>query len=291
MRVLFVHAKGLDQLGGAELSLQGHIAGAPLGTQVQVIRPDQECDLRPFDAVVLANLRPEGGLGEDAELAWAELWLQRLKNYAGFVLRSERDLHPCGHRDGRCITGLVPRKIPCDCSPRIPQAFARLYNRCDVVQFLSPAHQAVINQIIFIRTRQVVIAPPVNLEHFRPEIPWERRPRSALICGDAIRVAPTAAARARRHGFEPEFVPYLSVPYEQMPALYNRYQAFVVDPVVFHAFARVVVEALACGCQVLASERVGAMSWLDPLQACRQANQHFWALFPANSANLGKKGA
>lgn len=280
MRVLFVHAKALHHLGGAELSLQGHKDGAPEGTQVDAILPDQKCELGSYDAVVLANLRPEGGLGEEAEAAWADKWLQRLQSYTGFVLRSERDMHPCGHRDGRCISGLGQHKLSCDCSPRIPQAFQRLFNRCHVVQFLSPAHQQAINQIISIKSRQVVIAPPVNLEKFRPVVPWERRQRSALILGDALRVAPSAANRARLHGFKPVFFPYLSVPYEDMPALYNQYQAVVVDPVMFHAFGRVAVEAMACGCRVLASERVGALSWPDPLEACRQANQLFWKLFP-----------
>ncbi len=168
MRVLLVHAKPLHHLGGAELSLQEHIDGAPKGTRVDVILPGQECDLRLFDAIVLANLRPEGGLGEEAEAAWAERWLQRLHGYSGFVLRSERDMHPCGHRDGRCLGGLGLHKLCCDCSPRIPQAFQRLYQRCHVVQFLSPAHQRAINQIISIPSRQVVIAPPINLEKYRP---------------------------------------------------------------------------------------------------------------------------
>jgi hypothetical protein len=49
-----------------------------------------------------------------------------------------------------------------------------------------------------------------------------------------------------------------------------------VDPIMLHAFGRLAVEALACGCRVLASDRVGAMSWPDPLQAFREANERFW---------------
>jgi hypothetical protein len=45
-----------------------------------------------------------------------------------------------------------------------------------------------------------------------------------------------------------------------------------------HAFGRLAVEALACGCRVLASSRVGAMSWPDPLEACRQSNRLFWEM-------------
>jgi hypothetical protein len=41
------------------------------------------------------------------------------------------------------------------------------------------------------------------------------------------------------------------------------------------------VEALACGCQVLASERVGALSFDDPLAASREANARFWGVIEA----------
>jgi hypothetical protein len=63
-----------------------------------------------------------------------------------------------------------------------------------------------------------------------------------------------------------------------MPELLNQYQAVVVDPLTLHAFGRLAVEALACGCRVLASSRVGAMSWPDPLEACRQSNRLFWEM-------------
>jgi hypothetical protein len=108
--------------------------------------------------------------------------------------------------------------------------------------------------------------------------PFEQRLKKALILGDAVRVAPTAEDRAVQAGFEPERIPYLSVPYSQMPELYNQYQAVVVDPVMFHAFGAVAVEAMACGCRVLASERVGAMSWPDPIAATREANRQFWQM-------------
>ncbi len=38
------------------------------------------------------------------------------------------------------------------------------------------------------------------------------------------------------------------------------------------------VKAHACGCRVLASSRVGAMSWPDPLEACRHSNRLFWEM-------------
>lgn len=278
LRVLFVHSLPLSYLGGAELSLAHHVARAPEGVEVDICLPDDERELCGYDAVVLANLRPPGGVGEEAELAWAERWLRRIERYRGFSVRSERDVHPCTHRDGRCLALSPPRRLPCECSDRMRMVFQKLYNACSAVQFLSPSHQEAINLLIEIESRQFVIAAPIDLERFRNEIPFERRKRAALILGDAPRVAVSAPQRARRHGFKPEWIPYLSVPPERMPALYNRYQAVVVDPVMLHAFGRVFVEAMACGCRVLASERVGALSWEDPIAACREANDRFWEM-------------
>lgn len=275
-RVLFVHPFANDRLGGAEQSLLRHIAQAPADVRVTVVAPHKPCRLSRFDAVVLGNLRPSGGLGFETEVTATLRWATQLAGYRGFALRSERDIHPCTHRDARCIAGAKLKKAPCECSTAMRDANQLLYNACSAVQFLSPAHQRVINQLIEIRVPQHVIASPIDLALFRNTTPWEQRAPKALIVGDAIRIADTAAARARQHGFEPEIVAYHTVAFDQMPALYNRYQAVVVDPVMFHAFGRVAIEALACGCRVLASERVGAMSWSDPLQASQDANDRFW---------------
>lgn len=275
-RVLFVHPFAPQRLGGAEQSLLRHIALAPPDVRVTVVAPEKTCKLRQFDAVVLGNLRPHGGLGFETEVTATLRWAARLADYRGFSLRSERDMHPCTHRDGRCLVGSRPRKVACECSTAMRDAHELLYNACSAVQFLSPAHQRAINELIRIRVPQHVIASPIDLSLFRVTTPPERRPRTALILGDAIRIADTAVELARRHGYEPELAPYHTVAFADMPALYNRHQAVVVDPVMFHAFGRVVVEAMACGCRVIASERVGALSWPDPLRASQEANQLFW---------------
>ena len=275
-RVLLVHACPLTRLGGAELSLCHHLEHAPAGVQVDVITPGEPLNLSPYDAVVLANLRPEGGLGEQAEAAWAIEWTRRLSRYRGLAIRSEHDVHPCAHRDGRCLTGYPVHKLPCDCPPLIRKSFAELYHACSAVRFLSPAHQQAINSLIRVAGRQFVIASPVDLVLFRSVTPLQEREPVALITGDELRVSPTAVDRARRCGYQPLRVPYLSVHYEEMPALYNRCQAVVVEPVMFHAFGRIAVEALACGCRLLANDRVGALSWPDPLEATRCANEEFW---------------
>ena len=278
MNVLFLHASPLSALGGAELSLAEHVRGAPQGVNVDTATLEDERSLCDYDAVVLGNIRPSGGVGEAAEIAPAIRWAERLRSFKGFSLKSERDIHPCTYRDARCVVGRRLRHVGCDCSNRMRDVFSELYRVCSAVQFLSPAHKKVINQLVEITTPQYVIAPPVELSKFRVTTPWRQRKPIALVLGDEVRVAATAYERARQAGYEPRRVSYLSVSYEDMPRLYNQYRAVVVDPVMFHAFGRVAVEAMSCGCKLLASDRVGALSWWNPRRACRKANESFWRL-------------
>ena len=43
-----------------------------------------------------------------------------------------------------------------------------------------------------------------------------------------------------------------------------------------YAFCRMAVEAMACGCQGITNDRVGANSWPDPIKASQVANDEFW---------------
>jgi hypothetical protein len=301
-RVLLVHAAPLSRLGGAEISLREHLKEAPAEVSVDVVLPDQPVLLDRYDVVILANLRPiaqpASGHGQTlkrwiwtqlnrsplqmlalrSETAWADLWCRQLKGYTGYVIKSERDVHPCVSRDARCIDAATMQRSQCDSSRVVARAFERLYNLCDAVQFLSPLHRQAINLIVNIDVSQYEIAPPLDLGLFRDYTPAALRKNAALLLADRIRNSPAAERRAREAGFEVERLEYLSVPYERMPALLNRYRAVLVDPVMLHAFGRLAAEALACGCRLLASERVGALSWPDPLEACKESNRLFWQM-------------
>jgi glycosyltransferase involved in cell wall biosynthesis len=277
MRILLVHTHPLDRLGGAELSLQSYVAAAPDGVTVDVVLPDEPVVLDDYEGVVLANLRPDGGPGEEAECRPARQWMERLKGYAGLVVRLEHDIHPCPYRDARCFEGEVAVRQDCKRRSPIRKTYERLYNLCDIIIFRSPMHRRVINQMIRINgPRQVDVNAPVDLNRFRSVTPFEERKHAALISGDPIRVAADAEALAAAQGYPVEFLDYLSVPHEQMPEVFNRYQAVVVAPVMLHASGRLAIEALACGCKVITNNRVGAMSWPDPLESSRRANEDFW---------------
>ncbi|MEJ2040361.1 MAG: hypothetical protein P8X55_15755 [Desulfosarcinaceae bacterium] len=278
MRLILIHAKPLDELGGAELSLKAHLAAAPSTVTVDTALPDDPIPLEDYDTLILANLRPSGGLGRREEYRWASLWASRLRGYRGYAIKSERDIHPCGHRDGRCIQTDPLTRISCDCSRKIPGAFEKLYNLCDAIQFLSPLHRSAINQLVRITPLQYEIACPIDLTRFRSITPFDQRKQTALLMGDAGRVSPEAVTLAEAKGYPVERVDYLSVPYEAMPGLLNQYQAVVVAPRMLHGFGRLAVESLACGCQVITNNRVGAMSWPDPLAASQAANAAFWEM-------------
>jgi MoaA/NifB/PqqE/SkfB family radical SAM enzyme len=124
--------------------------------------------------------------------------------------------------------------------------------------------------------RQADIASPIDVGRFRPLVPFEKRRHAALITGDAVRVAADAEDLALAAGYPVEFMDYLSAPYEQMPEILNRYQAVVVAPRMLHAFGRLAAEALACGCRVITNERVGAMSYDDPVGAAKESTDRFW---------------
>lgn len=277
MRLLVIHTHPLDRLGGAELSLRSYVAAAPPGVGIDTALPEDFVELENYDVVVLANLRPDGGPGEEVECRAARQWIKRLKGYRGYVIRLEHDIHPCPYRDARCFQGEVLQEQACDRKSPIRRTFEQLYNLCDTIIFRSPMHRRVINQMIRINgPRQVEVNAPVDFDLFRSVTPFEQRKHAALITGDPIRVAPDAASLAEAEGYPVEFVDYLSVPYEQMPERLNQYQAVVVAPVMLHASGRLAIEALACGCRVITNDRVGAMSWPDPLESSRTANDDFW---------------
>ncbi|MBF0381037.1 MAG: hypothetical protein HQL69_08460 [Magnetococcales bacterium] len=277
-RVLLVHTKPLSAVGGAEISLAYHVANLPYGVKVDVIQPQQEVDLSQYQVVIIANIRPDGGVGEEGEYANANLWSQRLEDYQGWSIKSEHDLHPCGHRNASCIEVDPLRRIPCGCSHMIPNAFEKLYNSCTSVRFLSPGHQQVVNKLINITSKQFVVGSPIDFTKYRSWTPYKERKAEALIIGDALRVDHTVEQRAIEQGFKPVKVPHLSIQPEDMPAIYNQYQAVVISPVTYHPFCRMAVEAIACGCKVIHSNRVGAFTFGDPVQASRKSNTLFWKM-------------
>lgn len=279
MRLLLIHGSPLEEPGGAEISLREHLAVAPSHIKVDVALPETDISLEKYDTVILANLRPPGGVGELGECKWAKLWIKRLKGYNGYVIKSERDMHPCAHRNGNCIQTQPLKRIPCNCGPLIPNTFETLYNLCDTVQFLSPLHRQAINCLIRMDgPRQYEVGCPIDLNRFYSTTPFHQRKNMALLIGDANRVAPDAVALAETEGYSVEYVDHLSVPYNDMPHLYNQYKAVVIAPVMLHAFGRMVVEALSCGCHVITNDRVGALSWPDPILASQRANEMFWAM-------------
>lgn len=204
-------------------------------------------------------------------------------------MKSERDIHPCHHRDARCIETETMRNIGCKCSTEIATTFQELYNSCHLVQFLSPLHQNVINKLVSVEVKQTCIASPVNLEKFRNKTPLNQRKAEALIIGDRQRSSPLAKILAKDAGYRIKRIYSANYPFKDMPNLYNQYQAVIVAPRMLHSFGRVAVEALACGCKLLNNDRVGALSWPDPVTASKNANTLFWDTVTQNLCELANQ--
>ncbi len=277
-KILLIHSCSIEELGGAELSLKQHLHAKPNNIDVDIILPDTTVDnLSDYHTVIVANIRPDGGKGELEEIKFARKWIKNLKYYRGHLVKLEHDIHPCTHRDAQCIEiSQIPWR-PCSCKSKVRETFKKLYRLCDTHIFLSPLHQKVINHIIPVPAgNQVVIASPIDFNEFKSVIPYEKRKNAALITGDAIRVSRDATELAEQAGFVPEFLDYLSVPHSQMANILNQYKAVIVSPVMFHAFGRIAVEALACGCRLITNDRVGAVSWSDPIEASKESSKKFW---------------
>ncbi|WP_164084881.1 glycosyltransferase family 4 protein [Pseudazoarcus pumilus] len=290
LRVLLVHYWVNGVRGGAELSLLRHVECAPTGIEVVVAHAEDTPDLAGFDVVVVASVRPPGDYRDwKNQTRLVVRWTEALAGYEGFAIRSERDLHPCGQRDAACVGAHAWVRTPCECPPELGGLYRAFFDAFDVVHFLSPGHREIVRALVSVERPTVLIAPPIDLSRFRVLVPPEQRPAIALIFDCPARMAPTSAERARRAGYVPEVLPYLSVPYEDMPELLNGYAAVVVDPLMYHAFGRLAVEAQACGCRVLASERVGATSWPDALAAARVSSPNFWSLVGAAKLPAGER--
>lgn len=277
-RVLLVHSSPLTNPGGAEYSLNHYLKCKPENVEVDVILPDESVNVHHYDAIILSNLRPVGGKGEKYEYKAAKAWIHRTKNYFGHLVKLEHDVHPCPFRDASCINISDTPWEKCDCSSPIRTIFRSLYNQCGTVIFLSPLHKKVINHIIDIdHPRQTEIGSPIDFDMFATLTPWEKRKKAALVTGDDQRIADNIADLAEKAGYTTiDRHPYLSTPHEEMVKLYNSYQAVIVAPKILHAFGRVAVEAMACGCEVITNDRVGAISWENPMEESKKAPGKFW---------------
>jgi len=260
------------------LSLRHHLEHHPSHVQVSSCFPDDPVNLEEWDILVLGNIRPRDGPGEQAEAEFARQWTEKVLTFSGRAIKSERDIHPCCHRDARCIRFPELTRTEQHCSDVIPSAFNALYDACDAIQVLSPLHDQVIGCLTTSRTPRQAIGSPIAFDRFFSRNPVHTRKNEALIFEDLLRKDDDAESAAIRAGYRPRLMPYGSVPYNRMPDLLNQFRAVVIHPRMFHAFGRLAVEALACGCEVISNHKVGALSWPDPIKSSRNANELFWRL-------------
>lgn len=73
-----------------------------------------------------------------------------------------------------------------------------------------------------------------------------------------------------------------TIPYEQMPTLYNKYKSLYYHPVFFEPFCRTVGEALLCGMELDCNDLIGSLHHFQQVgkkefvTQCETATQTFW---------------
>ena len=197
----------------------------------------------------------------------------------------------CPHKPG---LQLRKRLLGRDFSDRCfqeQQLVQKLYRHSLLNVFLSPLHHRVISDMLGLADRDAFIVKPLIDE----ELFYDRgleRDLEYLFVG-VISEAKGLAEMRRRFGAKEihligkiakgerlDFGNYLgSVPYHEVPLYMNRARNFVFLPRWPEPQGRVVVEAAMCGCQLIANENVGALSFDFPLSSpglFRNADQEFW---------------
>ena len=186
---------------------------------------------------------------------------------------------PCGGDLARCRS---------DCDRSWANA---AYRRARAAVFVSPMQAELIAGVLDAPLPRVVYSrPPIDVESFRDR--GEARDIDILYVGTVSEAkgyrnlverfgAERLTLAGRNMLSEPVAGTYLGeLPYEELPALYNRARTFAHLPNRYEPMSRAVVEASLCGCDLVTNDRVGVLSypradWADP-EVVRSNPSRFW---------------
>jgi glycosyltransferase involved in cell wall biosynthesis len=286
--------------GGGELNAQGLIAaGRERGhtiTEAPFLRRRAQRALRrsrlhrrvsvdwDADVFVLANIRnlPALKLPYPAETIDRVLSTGRAAVLQdAWVDVCELDV-PCGGDASRC---------PAACQ----RAWSNdLFARAAISIFLSPMHRDISAAVLDVPLPSPILSEPyIDPERFRPL--GLDRDIDVLYVG-TIKRAKGYYALLERFGpdrltlvgplaiDEPVKGNYLGeIPHAELPAIYNRARTFAHLPEWHEPLGRTVIEAALCGCEIVANDRVGAMSYGPATRSdrsiVRTARDRFWRDF------------
>jgi glycosyltransferase involved in cell wall biosynthesis len=237
------------------------------------------------DIFVLSNLRncPQLGLPFPQALIEKVLATRRVALVEDAWLDTCEFDMPCGGDPSACLK-------TCD------RTWSKqLFARAQLAVFVSPMQQHMIRSVLGepLPRLQLLRRPYIDVSRFRPlgldrdiEVLYVGAINEAKGYRNLIeRFGPDRVTFVGRNGLnEPIAGTYLGeLPYDALPALYNRARTFAHLPQWYEPMARTVIEASLCGCEVVTNERVGVTSfptpeWTDPALISR-SGERFWVEF------------
>jgi len=144
-------------------------------------------------------------------------------------------------------------------------------------------------QAEYMQLESILIPPPIDVSRYTQAAAKSNGARAGVVCVASWRnfgKAPHKALEwAESMGQTLDFygggdlAPPSSrqIPPDAMPALLASYKTFVFLPTVIEPFGRLVAEADAAGCEVIANDLVGAKYWLEEApEKIESAAEDFW---------------
>jgi hypothetical protein len=284
MKVLFFHDFDLRvQVGGAELTQRMAFDNPPKGVETDFCSyPDVTLErVKDVDLLVIANMFGCGDETENMEIR--ERALDIILESGTPYIKSEHDFAFCGlTRMVNCVTLHSENEFSigeCKCAEsRMARFVGKLFAGAKRIRYLSPIQKSIFHAFGF-HQPSFLAAPYIDYSIFVSSVPWSERPREAMVVGDFARGVDLSAERAEADGLEVDEVSGFERSLEEMAATYNEYKYLYLFPRTVHSFCRQAVEAHACGCKVVSSNRLGALSYggLDAaVAASRTGLQDFW---------------
>ena len=143
----------------------------------------------------------------------------------------------------------------------------------------------------------VLCPPPVDIDRFiaAKERAPDPRPNDVIWLGwfaiskgilEAIQWAEFSRRRVDFFGMrnilyeDTEFAKmHVAVPYGEVPDLLASYESFLMLPIEHEPFGRTVIEAYFAGCKLIVNRAIGALEWLDAIEAGRvKPVERFWTI-------------
>jgi hypothetical protein len=279
VQVLFLHDADIrTAIGGAEITQRTLMNNPPEGvtTSYANYRDVTRALIDETDKIVIGNMFT-------TEFEAMVHTLDLIQDSGTPYIKSEHDFMLCGV--GRlldCVTLQSPTDFTvgsCACpESKHAELARRLHHGADRVRYLSPMQRSIFSHFGY-DGPSFLAAPPIDYGIFKSTIPWGERPEEAMVVGNHDRGPDIGEANAKSDGLRVSQIVGKERTPEQLAEAYNQHKYLYLFPRTIHTFCRQAAEAHACGCKVVASNRVGALSYGgmdEAIAASKRGAKTFW---------------